>query len=173
MVYQKQNSFSVVYQICIPAFLFIPPHTKWYMYVVVITHPWGLYLISTYMWHTRAFTNTIQTEWMCYNCYVLWCMGKSKVPLVCVWHEKQFYTTGPVLWNGVGGLADGKPWVSMLLIWYGFTMQTRITLLAFTNLLLMLLISWLLALYARSVICIMDNHTWWLRSNHLLAQVGA
>ena len=43
-------------------------------------------------------------------------MDKSKVPLACVWHEKQFYTAGPVLWNGVGGLADGKPWVSMLLI---------------------------------------------------------
>ena len=86
-------------------------------------------------------------------------MGKSKVPLACVWHAKQFYTAGPVLWNGVGGLADGKPWVSMLLIWYGFTMQTRITFLAFTKLLLMLLTSWLLALYARSVIYIIANHT--------------
>ena len=76
-------------------------------------------------------------------------MGESKLPLACVWHEKPFYTVVSVLWNGVGGLVDGKPWVSMLLIWYGFTMLTCIILLAFTILLLMLLISWLLALYAQ------------------------
>ena len=35
------------------------------------------------------------------------------MPLAYVWHEERFYTGGPVPWNGVGGLADGKPWVSM------------------------------------------------------------
>ena len=60
-----------------------------------------------------AFTNQIQTEWMCYNCFVLWCMSGSKVPLACVWHEERFYTAGPVPRNGAGELADGKPWVSM------------------------------------------------------------
>ena len=58
-------------------------------------------------------------------------MGESKVPLACVCHEEQFYTAGPVLWNDVGGLADGKPWVSMLLIWYGFLMLTCVTFLVF------------------------------------------
>ena len=57
----------------------------------------------------RAFTNQIQTEWMCYNCFVLWCVSGSKAPLACVWHEEQFYTAGPVLRNGAGDLADGKP----------------------------------------------------------------
>ena len=43
-------------------------------------------------------------------------MSGSKAPLVaCVWHEELFYTAGPVPRNGVGGLADGMPWVSMLL----------------------------------------------------------
>ena len=46
------------------------------------------------------------------------------------WHEGQFYTVGPVLWNA-GGLADRKSWVSMLLSWNGFTMLTHITFLAF------------------------------------------
>ena len=48
---------------------------------------------------------------MCYNCFVLWCVSRSKAPLACVWHEEQFCTAGPVLRYGVGGLADGKPWV--------------------------------------------------------------
>ena len=63
----------------------------------------------------RVFTNEIQTEWICYNCFVLWCVSGSKVPLACVWHEERFYTAGPVLRNGMGSLADGKPYVSMLL----------------------------------------------------------
>ena len=56
-----------------------------------------------------AFTNQIQTEWMCYNCFVLWCVSGSKVPLACVWHEEQFYTASAVPRNSVGDLADGKP----------------------------------------------------------------
>ena len=36
-----------------------------------------------------------------------------KAPLACVGHEEQFYTAGPMLQNGVGDLADGKPWVSI------------------------------------------------------------
>ena len=98
-----------------------------------------------------VFTNQIQTEWMCYNCFVLWCVSGSKVPLACVWHEEIFYTAGPVSRNSAGGLADGKPWVSMLISWNGFTMPTRITNLVFrisTNVPLALLTSWLLALYA-------------------------
>ena len=82
------------------------------------------------------------------------------MPLVCVWHEERFYTAGPVSRNGAGELADGKPWVSMLLSWNEFIIPTRITLLAFrlsTNIRLTLLISWLLALYARSTLFIMAN----------------
>ena len=100
----------------------------------------------------RAFTYQIQTKWMCYNCFVSWCVSKSKAPLACVWHEERLYTTGAIPRNGAGLLVDGKPWVSMLLIRYGFTMLTCLTYLAFgfyTNILLMLLTSWLLALYAQ------------------------
>ena len=59
-----------------------------------------------------AFTNQIQTEWMYYNSFVLWCVSGWKALLACVWHEEQFYTAGNVLWNGAGGLAE-KPWISM------------------------------------------------------------
>ena len=99
-----------------------------------------------------AFTNQVQTEWMCYNCFFMvheWIKGSLR------WHEEQFYTVGPVLWNDAGGLADGKLWVSMPLSRNGFTMLIRLTFLAFglsTNVSLMLLISWLLALYAQSTL---------------------
>ena len=76
--------------------------------------------------------------------------------------NNDFYTAGPVLQNGAGGLADGKPWVSMLLSRNGFTMLTRVTFLVFAfsiNVPLMLLTSWLLALYAQSVLCIIVNRT--------------
>ena len=99
----------------------------------------------------RSFTNQIQTEWMCYNCFVLWCVSKSKMPLACVWHKERLYTAGPVPRNCADGLADGKPWVSMPLSWNGFTMPTHVINLAFgisTNVPLALLTSWLLTLYA-------------------------
>ena len=85
----------------------------------------------------------------------LWCVSGSKAPLACVWHEERFYTAGPVPRNGASDLADGKPWVSMPLNWNEFIIPTRVTFLAFglsTNVRLMLLISWLLALYAQSVL---------------------
>ena len=47
-------------------------------------------------------TNQIQTKWMCYYCFVLWCVSGSKAPLACVWNEGE----------GASGLADGKRWVS-------------------------------------------------------------
>ena len=53
--------------------------------------------------------------------------------------------------NSAGGLADGKPWASMPLSQNGYTMPTRVTNLTFeisANLPLVLLTSWLLALYA-------------------------
>ena len=51
--------------------------------------------------------------------------------LACVWHEEQFCTAGPVPRNAVGGLGNGKPWVSMPLSWNRFTMPTQVTFLAF------------------------------------------
>ena len=70
-----------------------------------------------------AFTHT---EWMCYNCFVLWYMSGSEATLACVWHEERFYTAGPVPRNSAGGLADGKPWVYKPLSRNGFTMPTRV-----------------------------------------------
>ena len=58
-------------------------------------------------------------------------MSGSKAPLACVWHEELFYTAGPMPQNSAGGLADGKPWIFMLLSRNGFTMPTRVTNLAF------------------------------------------
>ena len=82
------------------------------------------------------------------------------MPFDCIWHEERFYTAGSVLQNSVGGLVGEKPWASMPLNWYGFTMLTRITFLALessTNILLITLTSWLLTLYAQSTMCIMVN----------------
>ena len=87
-------------------------------------------------------------------------MSESKTSLAYVWHEEQFYTAGPVMWNSAGGLADRNFWVSMPLNQNGFIMPTRVTNLAFgisTNVPLVLLSSWLLALYAQSTLCIMIN----------------
>ena len=66
------------------------------------------------------------------------------MPLACVCHEERFSTAGPVQQNSAGDLADGKPWVSMLLNRNGFTMLTDVTNLAFrisTNVPLVLLTS--------------------------------
>ena len=74
--------------------------------------------------------------------------------------EEQSYIAGPVQQNCAGGLADGKPWVSMPLSQNRFTMPTCVTNLAFgisTNVPLALLTSWLLTLYVRSALCIMAN----------------
>ena len=60
-----------------------------------------------------VFTNQIQTEWMYYNCFVLWCVSGSKASLSCVWHEERFYTVDPVSRNSAGVIANGKTWVSM------------------------------------------------------------
>ena len=45
--------------------------------------------------------------------YSAWAAG-PKVCLACVWCEEQFYTAGPVLRNGAGGLADGFPLILLL-----------------------------------------------------------
>ena len=63
-------------------------------------------------------------------------------------------------WNGASGLVDGKLCISMPLSRNEFTLLTHVTFLAFElsiNILLTLLTSWLLALYARSTLCIMAN----------------
>ena len=75
---------------------------------------------------------------------------------------RTIYTASPVPWNGAGDWADGKPWISMLLCWNEFATLTHVTFFAFglsTNVCLTLLISWLLALYAQSVLWIMANCT--------------
>ena len=64
--------------------------------------------------------------------FVLWCMGGSKVPLACIWHEERFHAAGPVLQNDVGVLADGKPWISMPLSRNGYTIPIHITFLECT-----------------------------------------
>ena len=84
-------------------------------------------------------------------------MSGSKAPLACVWYEEvnDFILLLCRGTDGAGELADGKPWVSMSLNWNEFTIPTRVTFLAFgfpTNVRLTLLIIWLLALYARSVL---------------------
>ena len=79
------------------------------------------------------------------------------MPLACAWHEEQFSTVGPVPWNSASDLADGKPWVSMPLSRKGFTMPTHVIFLALglsTNISLILITSWLFALYARKALCI-------------------
>ena len=65
--------------------------------------------------------------------------------------------------NGVGGVANGKYCVSMPLSQNRLIMLTPVTFLVLTlsiNVLLMLLTSWLVALYALSMLCIMVNHTY-------------
>ena len=106
-----------------------------------------------------AFTNQIQTKCLCYSCFVLQCVSRSK-GRCCAWHKEQFCTVGPVQWNIASDLADGKPWVSMTLSRKGFTMPTHVNFLALglsTNVPLTLITSWLLALYARRVLYIMVN----------------
>ena len=72
--------------------------------------------------------------------------------LACVWHEERFYTAGPVLRNGTGDVADGKPWISHAVQWIYHSdlhnnpcVQTL-----YKRIPLTLLTSWLLALYAQS-----------------------
>ena len=110
-----------------------------------------------------AFTNQIQTEQMCYNCFVLWCMSGSDTPLACVWHEQQFFTVG---------LVHGMAWVVQLMESFGFScslagMDLPLDLhnlpcvrILYTNIPLMLLTSSLLALYVQRTLCTMDNHTY-------------
>ena len=84
----------------------------------------------------------------------LWCASRPKVPLACVWHKERFYTAGFVPCNGVGDIADGEPWISVVLSWNGFTILTHVIFPAFKlyKCTLMLLISWLLTLYPQSML---------------------
>ena len=109
-----------------------------------------------------TFANQIQTEWMYYNCFVLWCVSGSMAPLACVWHEEQFYTAGSMPEKDVDGLADGNLWVSMPLSQNRFTMLTHISFLAFglsINIPLTLLYNQLgtCIINAQSALCIMAN----------------
>ena len=98
-----------------------------------------------------------------------------KDTLSCVRHEKQFYTAGPVPWNGAGDEADRKPWISMPLSWNGFTKPTCITFLPFrlsTNVLLKLQSVG----YSHSVHKT-HSESWlitcvWFCNDHLLGQFG-
>ena len=69
------------------------------------------FVSGLWTWHPRAqpdggvFTNQTQIQWMCYNCFVLWCMSRWKLPLACIWHKEQFFTAGRMLQNSAGGLA--------------------------------------------------------------------
>ena len=94
-----------------------------------------------------AFTNQIQTEWMCYSCFVLWCMSRSKAALACVWHKERFFTAGPLPQNSAGGLALGFHAVKLERIYHANSHNLP----CIRNLYkrtLALLTSWLLALYA-------------------------
>ena len=74
----------------------------------------------------------IQTEWMCDNCFVLWFVSGSEAYLACVWHKRRMIVC---CWSSAAIIrvvvADGKPWVSMLLSRNEFTMLTYMTFLAF------------------------------------------
>ena len=121
-----------------------------YAITYVIAHPWGLYLICTR--HTRGWSiyksDTNLMDVLQLLCFMVCEWIKGALSLYLAWRT--------------GGLADGKPWVFMPLSWNRFTMPTRVTNLAFgisTNIPLVLLTSWLLALYARRALCIMANPT--------------
>ena len=70
------------------------------------------------MWCLRVeylHLNQLQSKWICYNCFVLRCISVSKVPLACVgMKENSFILLVPCL-NGVSGIANGKPWVSIVI----------------------------------------------------------
>ena len=105
-----------------------------------------------------------------------WCVSGSKVHLSCVWYEEWLYTAGSVPQNGAGGWANGwaDGWASILLSQNWFTMLTHVTILICVTILtrvtilvfrlsinvpLMPVTSWLLALCAKSTLCIMVNRT--------------
>ena len=97
------------------------------MYVIVITHPLGLYLICKR--DTRGCSqrqnifksDTNQMDVLQLLC--LLCVHESKAPLACVWHVgERFYTAAPVP-EWCEWLTDGKRWIYMPLCWNGFTIS--------------------------------------------------
>ena len=116
----------------------------------------------------KVFTNQVQTKWMCYNCFVLWCVSGSKAPLLVSGTKENGFILLSVLLalsqNVVSSVADGKSWISMPLSQNGFTMLVHITFLVFglsLNVHLTFAIistNWLLALYTKYTLC-MANHT--------------
>ena len=79
-----------------------------------------MYLICKYNACGRVFTNPMQTKWMYYNCFVLWCVSGSKASLACVWHDGEwFYTASPVpkwrkwfsWWKALGFYAVKSEWI--------------------------------------------------------------
>ena len=129
----------------------------------------------------KVFTNHIQTKWMCYNYFVLWCVSGSKAPLLVSGTKENGFILLSILLvlsqNVVSSVADGKSWISMPLCQNGFTMLAHITFLVFglsLNVHLMLLYQPIGYLhYTQSI------HFAWLiihvqvRNTHLLGKVGA
>ena len=77
------------------------------------------------------------------------------MPLVCVWHKEWFFTAGPVLRNSPGSL-DGFHAVKSERIYHA-DLHNLPCVRNLYKCTLALLTSWLLALYARSVLYFMAN----------------
>ena len=56
---------------------------------------------------TNVFTNQIQIEWMCYNCFVFMVRERMKDDLACATNNNGFIWLLVLCRNGASGVADG------------------------------------------------------------------
>ena len=79
----------------------------------------------------RTFINQIQTKWIHYICFVLWCVSGSKAPYLVSGMKEHNFIPLVLCQNKASDIANRKPCVSMPLSPDGFTMLARITFLVF------------------------------------------